>query len=792
VFNPWLKMKPGALKSLLESRRAALVCVLLAGATLAVYWQVSGFAFTNFDDPGMVLNNPMVLRGLTARGLSWALTTSWFEYWHPLTWLSHMLDCELFGLNAGGHHLVSVGFHSASTLLLFAVLRRMTGALWRSAIVAALFALHPLHVESVAWIAERKDVLSGFFFMLTLWAYVRYAEKSKVGIQESGVRSQNPASGFTFHATRNTQHATRFYLLSLFFFACGLMSKPMLVTLPFLLLLLDFWPLQRYLLAPLDLKPSARTFHPSSFILHPSSLILHPLLLEKLPFFLLSVASCAITCLGVKAGGNIISTETVPWGLRLANMPVAYARYLGKMFWPVKLIPLYPLPNHWAAWQVGGALVVLGACSLLAVALVRRQPWLAVGWFWYLGTLVPVIGLLQVGHQAIADRYTYLPLVGIFMAVVWAAAEWGGSSRCEVRDARCEVPGSTFGVQRSMFLLPHPSPLAPPAESAAAGGRRLRLRLGLGLGGGVVVLCGYLAWVQTGYWRNSLTLWGHALAVTANNAAAQLNYGLAVEEGGQRQEAMEHYREALRIDPNFYEAHNDLGRALYLLGQLRESTNHLMQAVRILPDKSAAHVNLGRTLAALGDWSGAREQYEAALAAEPMNPDIPTDWGKALLAQNRATEARDRFAQALQLDPKFPAARAGYGFALSQLGAALAGEGKLAEAAGQYREALRVQPDLPEVLNNLAWLLATANDDRLRNGAEAVRLAQRACALTQYQQPLLVGTLAAAYAGDGRFEAARSAAQQAIALAEAAGQSELAARNRELLHLYEAGKPCRQ
>jgi tetratricopeptide (TPR) repeat protein len=292
--------------------------------------------------------------------------------------------------------------------------------------------------------------------------------------------------------------------------------------------------------------------------------------------------------------------------------------------------------------------------------------------------------------------------------------------------------------------------------------------LGLGLGFGVVVLCGYLAWVQTGYWRNSLALWARALAVTANNAVAHQNYGLALEESGQLPEAIAHYREALRIGLNGSAAHGNVLCALY------------------------AHVNLGRTLAALGDWSGAQEHYEAALAADPRNPAILAKWGKALLAQNRATEARDRFAQALQLDPNFPDARAGYGFALSQLGAALAGEGKLAEAAGQYREALRLQPDLPEVLNNLAWLLATANDDQLRNGAEAVRLAQRACALTQYRQALLVGTLAAAYAGDGRFEAARNAAQKAIALAEAAGQSELAARNRELLHLYEAGKPCRQ
>jgi tetratricopeptide (TPR) repeat protein len=756
----------GLMKSFVESCRTALVRLLLAAATSVVYWQVSGFEFTNYDDDWMLLKNPFVLGGLTLNGLSWVLTTSWFEYWHPLTWLSHMLDCELFGLSPGWHHLVSLGFHVANTLLLFAVLQRMTGTLGRSAMVAALFALHPLHVESVAWIAERKDVLSAFFFFLTLWAYVRYVEvqslKSKVqglksesrslepeGSPKCEVRSSKPsASGPWF---LRPLPSSLFYLLSLLFFVCGLMSKPMVVTLPFVLLLLDHWPLgrmQNYGPQTTAHGPRA-THHASRFTFHVSRSTLLPLLIEKLPFFALTVASCAVTYLGVRAGGYMLSVQKVPWGLRLANVPVSYARYLGKMIWPTNLAALYPMPSHWAWWQVGGALVVLLLCFLVAGALVRRQPWLAVGWFWFLGTLVPVIGLVQVGHHAIADRYTYLPLVGLFIALVW-----GG-----------------FELLRGLR--------APRTIAWAVSGLILLACLGSG-------------WAQTRYWRNSLTLWTRALAVTTNNARAHHNYGLVLEQCGLFRESIEHYREALRIEPHFFEAHNNLGCALYQLGQLHEATNHLMQAVRIYPDKSSAHVNLGRVLAALGDWSGAREHYEAAMAAEPGNPARPTAWGKVLLEHDKATEALEWFAHALQLDPNFAEARVGYASALGQLGAGLAAEGKLEQAIQQYREALRLQPDVPEVLNNLAWLLATANDAQLRNGAEAVRSAKRACELTQYQQVMMVGTLAAAYAEDGRLEEARNMAQKAIALAEASGQTELSARNRELLRLYEAGQPCRQ
>jgi Tfp pilus assembly protein PilF len=660
-------MKPGRLKSFVEARRTEWVCVLLAAATFVVYWQVSRFEFTNYDEFKMVLSNPYVLGGVTREGLWWALTTSWFEYWHPLTWMSHSLDCELFGLSPGWHHLVSLGFHVANTLLLFAVLRRMTEAFWRSAIVAALFALHPLHVESVAWVAERKDVLSGFFFMLTLWAYVRYSEKSKVqslksklGIQQSGVRSQNPASSLqppASDATRNTQHATRFYLLSLFFFALGLMSKPMLVTLPFVLLLLDFWPLQRYLLAPLDLKPSARKFHPSSFILH-------PLLLEKLPFFLLSVASCAITYLSVEAGGSILSTRLVPWGLRLANVPVSYVRYLGKMIWPAGLIPLYPAPNHYAGWQVGGAVLVLVVITLFTVRRARSAPYWIVGWLLFLGVLFPTLGLVRVGLQSIADRYTYIPSIGIFMAVVWAAAEWGSRSGGEGR-----------------------------------GAVGLRLRLECGVAVVVLVVCGYLTWVQAGTWRNSVTLWSHCLAVCPDNFVAHHNLGYVLQHAGKTSEAIEQYRAALRLKPDLQDANLNLGIALIDSGKAQEATNYLGTVLHYSPRYARARSALGLALLELGDYAGAVANCGEAIRLDPDEFGPYVNLGRAFSAQGKSDEALRYYAEGLRLKPEV--AQTHYYLGLEWLK-----RGMFEQAAASFGEAVRLAP---------RWAEARAQQQRALN-----------------------------------------------------------------------------
>ncbi|HWX21597.1 MAG TPA: hypothetical protein VN578_16970, partial [Candidatus Binatia bacterium] len=366
-----VEMKAEPAKSLNESSKRRVVCLTLALATLGVYWQTSGFAFTNYDEFMMVLKNPMVTSGLTLQGFSWALGTSWFEYWHPLTWMSHMVDCEVFGLAAGGHHLVSVGLHVANALLLFTILSRMTGLLWRSAFVAALFALHPLHVESVAWIAERKDVLSTFFFLLSLWAYVRYVEESKVQGPKSRVETpestvHSPQSGVrspqsTVHSPRSEGQtpSTFYYALALAFFACGLMSKPMVVTLPFVLILLDYWPLRR-----LEIKDQQSTINNSLRLLR-----------EKIPFFALSLGGCLISYFSVKAGNSIVSAEKIPWSFRLANAPVSYVRYLLKAVWPVRLSPVYPLDTHWTFLQVGGAVLMLALISLFVLRGLRAAPY---------------------------------------------------------------------------------------------------------------------------------------------------------------------------------------------------------------------------------------------------------------------------------------------------------------------------------------------------------------------------------------------------------------------------------
>ena len=635
-----------------QARRTILICVALSAATLAVFWPVTGCDFTNYDDPIYVSGNPHVQSGLTRESVQWAFTTGYAGNWHPLTWLSHMLDCQLYRRKSGGHHLTSLLFHIANSLLLFGLLRRLTdagqgrrkeecsaqnwGAFWRCCFVAALFALHPLHVESVAWVAERKDVLSTFFFMLTLWAYARYAEvqgpTSKVQSQGTGDETENAESGITDHGSRITDHVTRYYLLSLLFFALGLMSKPMLVTLPFVLLLLDYWPLQRCQPAPCDLKPSARKLHPSFFILH-------PLLLEKLPFLALSAASCVVTFLVQRGAGAVPSLEALPLGFRLSNALISYVRYALKMGWPAKLAVFYPAPVEWPPEWVAGAALVLAGVSALALRSARKAPWFAFGWFWYLLTLVPVIGIVQVGHQAMADRYSYIPLVGLFVTIAWGGAE----------------AGARWPKSRGWLA----------AGAAAA-----------------LAACGALTWQQTGYWRNSASLFEHALAVTRDN----------------------------------FVAHNNLGEVLMDGGDLAAAESHFAEAVRLKP-------------------------YDA--------------------------EAR------------------------CSLAAALTSQHKAREAIQHYQEALKLLPNFPDALNNLAWILAANPDPQVRNGPEAVGLAERACKLTNYKQPLLVGTLAAAYAEAGRFTEAVATAEKARTLAEQANQLDVAARNRALLELYRSGQPAR-
>lgn len=782
----------------LGRRNRWLVAVLLAAVTLEVFWSVRRCEFTNFDDPDYVTENDWVSRGLTWAGAAWAFQHSHAGNWHPLTSLSHMLDVTLFGLNPTGHHLMNLAWHTLNSLLLLAVLWTLTGAWWRSAMVAGLFALHPMHVESVAWISERKDMLSTFFGLMTLFAYASYAVPS-TGFRVSGSKSKV------------------WYAVTLLCFAFGLMSKPMLVTWPFVLLLLDLWPLRR-LAWPVEAKQ------------------LRQLVVEKWPFFLLTIVLCVITYTTQSEAGAM---SEIPFSTRLARVFVAYASYVAKLLLPLKLAVFYPLPQIIPWWELAGAVVLLVVISLGAVRVLRRLPELAVGWFWFLGTLVPVIGLVQVGQQLMADRYAYIPAIGFFVAVVWGVAAL---------------------LQRSK---------ANPVLIAA---------------GSLVWLAalGFLTVQQTRTWRNSEALYTHALRVTENNHVAHNNLAALLQKLGRYAEADAHAAEALRISPNFAGAHMNWGNALIRAGKTAEALEHLQRSLALEPTPITqynlanlwrengdpvkaeqfyraalakrphfvdARYNLGLLLAQGKRNDEAQVEFEKVLAAQPAFPGarltlgamlaqdnhpteaaavlrrqielVPTDadarfnLGQVLLQLGRVPEAREQFAAAAKLQPEDPGIR-------QTLGATLLQEGQIREAITQLQEAisrkpnaaatyqlalaqsvagdftnavaslrqtLTLQPDWVSALNDLAWTLATVPDAAVRRPEEAVRLALRACELTTNQVARCLGTLDAAYGAAGQFENAIATALRVAQMSQTAGDTNLAALAKERLLFYRAGKP---
>ena len=693
--------------------QVAGVCIFLAAITFAVFGQTLRHEFVNFDDGLYVYEDPVVQKGLTREGIVLAFTHVYASNWHPLTMMSHMLDCRLYALNAGGHHLTSVLLHTASVLLLFLVLRRMTGCLGRSAFVAAVFAIHPLRVESVAWVAERKDVLSGLFFMLTLWAWVRYVEKTK---------GQRPK-------------AKVFYGLALLLFALGLMSKPMVVTLPFVLLLLDYWPLGRvtgggWRVAGADSRVAPHTSRLTPRISH--------LLLEKLPLLGLAVASCVVTLFAQHEAMQ--SSEKVSLPLRLGNAAISYVAYLGQMFWPSGLAVLYPF----TAGSVGLSKVVLSLVLLAGISggvfvLRRRRPYLLTGWLWYLIMLAPVIGVLQVGWQARADRYTYLPQIGLYVLLAWAAAD------------------------------------------LCAGWRHRRVVLG---GLATVILVGliFCARAQTSYWRNSESLWTHTLACTSGNVEAHNNLGSVLLKMGRVDEAIAQYQQALQIKPDNAEVHNNLGNVLLQKGQVDEAIVHYQKTLQIKPDSAEAHNNLGNALLQKGRVDEAIAQYQKTLQIKPDSAGACYNLGNVLLKKGQVDEAIVHFQKAMQIKPDY--AEAHY-----ILGNILLRKGDVDEAIAYFQKTLQIKPDSLDVLNNLAWLLATSPDAHIRDGVQAVKYAERACELTHYGVTLLVGTLAAAYAEAGRYDNAITAAEKACALALATGEQGLLQKNQELLALYRAQQP---
>jgi tetratricopeptide (TPR) repeat protein len=647
------------------------ICLFLAGITVAVYWPARHYGIIYYDDPLFTTENDMVKSGLNWQSVWWALSSVVVANWHPVTSLSFVLDHQFFGTNPGAEHLVNVLFHAANAALLFLVLNKMSGATWRSAAVAALFVWHPLRVESVAWISERKDVLCGFFFMLTLWAYARYAQKSKV---------QSPKSKV-------------FYWLALVFFALGLMSKAMLVTVPFLLVLLDFWPLRR--ISEFGVRPALRSLwakdgsselknasRPSTLnpvkgrgrvaqlyaALRPQ---LSTLLLEKWPFFALSAFFCGITFLVQKEFAAMVSFDRLTLGDRISNAVSSYLQYLVKLFWPAKLAVIYPYPKSHDALEGWLIALLLAAVSVLCICQLFRRPYLAVGWFWYLGTMLPVIGLVQVGGQAMADRYTYIPLIGPVISLVWLAAEVFPSRKTSLFAATAIILAAFLGQT----------------------GRQLQ------------------------FWRDTVALAGHNIAVTPENASAYFTLGVGLEHAGETNRAMVCYRVATAIFSGDIDARKNLANLLRQQGHLSAAEQEYNILLALNPNDFATHVCLADVVGHLGR----------------------TD-----------------------------------------------------EAMSHLNEALRLNPDSTEALNNLAWMLATSPCAEFRDGPRAVALARHAGELTKFEKTIFVGTLAAAYAEAGRFDDAIATTQKAIALAQQNGEQDLLQKNQELLERYRRHQTARE
>ncbi|MGO8699174.1 MAG: tetratricopeptide repeat protein [Limisphaerales bacterium] len=744
--------------------QVVLICVSLVLAILAVFAQTLRFQFINYDDGIYVFDNTAVKAGLTWKGVLWALSYTQSDYWHPLTWLSHMADCQIFGLWAGGHHLTNLALHTVSTLLLFLVLRGMTGALWRSAFVAMLFAIHPLRVESVAWIAERKDVLSGMFFMLTLRAYGRYVRL--------------PSRGR--------------YVSVVVLYGLGLLSKNMIVTLPFVLLLLDWWPLGRMKLAEANGKEADSPRPNGSF---------YGLVKEKIPLFLLSVASCVTTACTPEKLPDMDRLSILE---RVGNALVSYMIYLRQMVFPAGLAVSYPnLPHGQPLEKVCLAVVLLVVISALVIACRKSHPALVVGWLWFLGMLVPAIGIVQISYYSHADRYTYLPEIGLALATTWAVTDWSAAWK------------------HRQFIL----------------GALMTALVG------ALMVCAH---IQTSYWKDSESLWTHALACTSGNYAAHYNLGTALAKLGKLDPAVIQFQKAIALRPRLTDAPYNLANALSRLGRLDEAIAQYRAVLVISPENVPALNNLGNALARQGADEAAMAQYQKVLQLQPDYADAHYELGRLLLDHGKLDDALAHFRQVVQLRPQDTQAQNALGQTLllkgdlagamscfektttlspdpfarwSNLGDLLLQQQDLSAAFVCYRQAAKINPRSADawaalglanfkqgnsreaidswqkalalnpadlvVNNNLAWLLATTPDSSLRDLAKAIALATKASQLSGGANPVILHTLAVAYAGQQNYALAMATARRALALAVGQKKDTLAATLQNEIRLYE-------
>lgn len=786
------------------------ICILLSFVTLAVFWPVFKADLLAFDDPIYV--NAHVVQGLSWKNIVWAFTNVDAGFWHPLTWLSLMLDADLSGTSPGGYHATSLMLHIANAVLVFLLFQRLTDSLWPSAWVAALFALHPLHVETVAWVADRKDLLATLFFLLTLLAYAQYAGLREHGGSAPLEQGTGPKErGFTAAWKRKP---ALWYLLALFLFVLGIMSKTLVVTVPGVLLLLDWWPLNRLSLGCRGRReescPPEQSTQGTPDVV-PYSEISWPqiwrkawrLVLEKVPFIALAVAASALSLFAEKKAGAVTAATARTIPLRIENGILAYASYLRKMIWPSDLAPYYPYPTAFPIWKVLMAAAVLLGITIFVLKQIRR-PYLVMGWLWYLGILVPMIGVIQVGDHSMADRYTYVSLLGIFVAIVWWVAE------------------------------------------VSAGQPLLR---GLATVGGVACLaaCAVLSWNQAGYWRHTRTLFEHVVAVTRDNAIAQNDLGVCLLEAGELVPAEQHLREAVRINPNYGSALVNLGNCLGKQERVDEAVDMLKQAVKTAPGPQA-HYNLGYWLIQGGNKKEAEVHFREAVRVAPGYVNAWFNLGLLSLEHHETEQAEEAFRTVLNLQPDFAPAQLRLGGVLVEqqkwdealthleaglktipsdtqawkdlgvalcsvgrtaeavtalgrgllggpdarthyyLGLAFHTQGRFTEALAHYREAVRLEPKTADYANDLAWLLATCPAAEVRNGTEAVRLAEQLCQQNA-DEPRFWGTLAAANAEAGRFDEAVKMAEKARDLAQRQNRNDVAKIDAELLELFRQGKP---
>jgi tetratricopeptide (TPR) repeat protein len=689
-----------------------LIYALLALSIVAAYEPLRHNDFVSYDDYSYVTQNPHITGGVRLQSVLWAFINPHYHMWHPLTSISHMLDCQLFGLNPFWHHLTSLLIHISSTLLLFWILRKTTGTVWPSVFVAAAFGLHPLQVESVAWVAERKNVMGGLFWMLTIAAYIRYAARPGIGR----------------------------YLLIFFVFALCIMTKPTVVTLPFVLLLLDYWPLGRIQggskvtgIVPPS-KPIETHYQKSS---------IRQLIIEKVPLFGLSVLLSVITFIAQKKGGAVLEMERLPLNWRIANTIVSYIHYLEKMTYPRGLAVFYPHPaNRLPPWQVVVCLVALATVSAAVIYAASRRRYLTAGWLWYLGTLVPVIGLVQSGSQAMADRYAYLPLIGIYIMLAWGAAEITGQWRYRKIAA---------GILTTILC---------------------------------VVMITFTR-TQLSYWKDNLTLFKHALAVTEDNTIMLNSLACALSENNQDDEAITQFKQVLRINPNFSLAHCNLGKVFFKQGKFSEAIDSFNEALHIRKDWPDAYYYLGMAYAKLGKSEAAVSNYNKALLLRPDYPEAHYRLGIALTEQGQYNSAIDHFNKALQAKPDWSEV-------YDKLGQVYLLIKKYDQAISYWTKAVQLKPDSAEVYNNLGWVLATTGKNELRNPTQAIKFAQKACELTKDSSPDFLDTLAVAYAADGKFSQAIRTAEKAIELCQSGSNKELAEEIRKRLQLYKSGQSYRE